>query len=58
MQPAYDLRNLNSEIGDFKEQGLRIENQVYKTSKIRSDRAVRRDSLHRPCGWRAEWSSR
>jgi hypothetical protein len=56
MQPAYDLRNLNSEIGGFQEQGLQIEKDGYKTSKIHSDLAVRRDSLDRPCGWRAECS--
>jgi hypothetical protein len=58
MQPAYDLRNLNSEIGGFQEQGSRFEKGHNKTSEIHSDLAVRRDSLDRPCGWSAECSGR
>jgi hypothetical protein len=54
MQPAYDLRNLNSEIGGFQEQGLRVEKDQYEKAKIHSGLAVRRDSLDRLCGWRAE----
>ncbi len=58
MQPAYDLRKLESKIGDFQEYGLCIEKADSKPATIHSDLAVRRDSLHRARSWRAEWSGR
>jgi hypothetical protein len=58
VRPAYDLRNLELEICDFQEQGLRIENDYSFPTKIHSDLAVRRDSMGLPRRWCAEYSDR
>ena len=56
-QPAYDLRKLECEIGNFQEEVLRIEKDDSKTEKIHHGLAVRH-CLDRACGGRAKCSGR